>query len=261
MCWTMPRSWLYASSIRKLLSLIEEAYNQERGIVQHISTFSRATGSGDFVYTFTQEWPVKDAHHQLSFTLPVLGIDRGAGRDTAFGDVALNYRYQAAGVDGGAVAFAPRLSLLIPSGDSARGFGAGGVGVQVNLPISWEHSSRVVTHWNVGVTRSIRARNRDGQKASGTGYSLGQSFVFLAAPRVNLLVETLWTRTAEVTGPGITTGANALYVSPGIRWSHDFKNGLQIVPGLAFPIGIGPSRGDHAVFAYLSFEHPFRKSR
>ena len=31
----------------------------------------------------------------------------------------------------------------------------------------------------------------------------------------------------------------------------------EIVPGLAVPIGIGPSRGDRQVFFYLSFEHPF----
>ena len=37
--------------------LIEEAYNQEEGVVQHISTFSRMWNSQDWSYTFTQEWP------------------------------------------------------------------------------------------------------------------------------------------------------------------------------------------------------------
>src|SRR5215475_6685724 len=37
--------------------LIEEAYNQERHVVQHISTFSRMWNSKDWNYTFTQEWP------------------------------------------------------------------------------------------------------------------------------------------------------------------------------------------------------------
>jgi hypothetical protein len=32
---------------------------------------------------------------------------------------------------------------------------------------------------------------------------------------------------------------------------------LQIVPGLAIPLGLGPSKGDKGVFVYLSFEHPF----
>src|SRR6185437_8242001 len=39
--------------------LIEEAYNQEAGVVQHISTFSRPNGGGAWDYTFTQEWPFR----------------------------------------------------------------------------------------------------------------------------------------------------------------------------------------------------------
>ena len=37
--------------------LIEEAYNQEPGVVQHISTFQRAVPTGQWQYTFTDEWP------------------------------------------------------------------------------------------------------------------------------------------------------------------------------------------------------------
>ena len=55
--------------------------------------------------------------------------------------------------------------------------------------------------------------------------------------------------------------SEALHVSPATRWCYDFKNGLQIVPGVAFPIGVGPSKGDHAFLLYLSFEHPFRKAK
>jgi hypothetical protein len=32
-----------------------------------------------------------------------------------------------------------------------------------------------------------------------------------------------------------------------------------VVPGLAWPIGIGPSGGTDYLFVYLSFEHPFRR--
>src|SRR6185312_5179101 len=77
--------------------LIEEAYNQERGVVQHISTFSRAQGTGDWAYTFTQEWPVPDQRHQLSFTLPVQELHAQAAARTGLGDLALNYRYQGVG--------------------------------------------------------------------------------------------------------------------------------------------------------------------
>jgi hypothetical protein len=36
--------------------LVEEAYNQEEGVVQHINTFVRQH-NGDLLYTFTQECP------------------------------------------------------------------------------------------------------------------------------------------------------------------------------------------------------------
>ena len=49
--------------------LMEEAYNQEEGVVQHINTFQRMRG-GDWVATFTQEYPVPRQAHQLSYTIP-----------------------------------------------------------------------------------------------------------------------------------------------------------------------------------------------
>ena len=72
--------------------LLEEAYNQEHGVVQHISTFARPNGGGAWGYSFTQEWPVGGIRHQLSYTVPVVQVD---GLGTGVGDVLLNYRYQA----------------------------------------------------------------------------------------------------------------------------------------------------------------------
>jgi hypothetical protein len=34
---------------------------------------------------------------------------------------------------------------------------------------------------------------------------------------------------------------------------------MQIVPGIAVPLGIGPSDGERSIFLYLSIEHPFRR--
>jgi len=241
--------------------LIEEAYNQERGVVQHISAFSRARESGDWLYTFSQEWPLPDQRHQLSFTLPVQQLHGAAVASTGIGDAALNYRYQALGMGGGPVAFAPRVSLLVPTGSTRDGLGSGGAGFQINLPLSWEMGSHFVSHWNAGATHTLQARDGAGDEAGTNAYSLGQSFVWLARPKVNFLVETIWSRAALVSGPGTTQSSDALFVSPGIRWAHDLKGGLQIVPGIAFPIGVGPSHGQHALFLYLSLEHPFRSAR
>jgi hypothetical protein len=226
-------------------------------VVQHISTFAHGADGG-WLYTFTQEWPLPDEHHQVSFTLPVAQV-QGAARATGFGDAALNYRYQALGVGGGRVAFAPRASLLVPSGRSRDGLGAGGVGLQANLPLSWAATSRIVTHWNAGVTHTFLARDTAGDEAGVTTWLLGQSVVYLAHPHFNVLVETVWTRSHTVTGPGATSRTDGLLLSPGVRGSLDLKHGLQVVPGVAYSVGVGPSHGSRALFLYLSLEHPFRK--
>ena len=77
--------------------VIEEAYNQEDGVVQHISSFERLTNSHDWVYTQTDEWPLRTLKHQLSVTLAGTHAGSFAGSGARWGDTALNYRYQLAG--------------------------------------------------------------------------------------------------------------------------------------------------------------------
>jgi hypothetical protein len=236
--------------------LIEEAYNQEPYVVQHISSFTRSWRNGDFAAAFTQEWPVPEhARHQLSYTLTGLGAGSGAG----WGDTLLNYRYQVRGGAEARVSFSPRISLLLPTGQSELERGFGGPGFQGNLPVSIVHGSRLVTHWNAGATVICPGRNRRGERATLTGYNLGQSFVYLAHPRFNVLLETVWSGSEMVASPRQTQRTHSLLVSPGVRWAYNFASGLQIVPGVAFPVGVGPSAGERAVLLYLSFEHRFGK--
>jgi hypothetical protein len=236
--------------------LIEEAYNQEAGVVQHISVFQRVWDSRDWAYAFTQEWPLWSQRHQFSFTVPVQGTAQPAGRATGLGDLALNYRLQLVGTQT-RVSAAPRLSLLIPTGDEERGFGAGAPGFQVNLPVSIRLTPALETHLNAGATHTPSARDGTGARAATTGWNLGGSVIWLARPTVNLLLEMAWARTDAVVGAGQTAASDTWLLNPGIRWAHNFRNGLQIVPGVAFPIGIGPSAGEWSVLLYLSFEHPF----
>jgi len=240
--------------------LIEEAYNQEDGVIQHISTFQKVTNTGQWAYTQTDEWPLRSLKHQLSLTLSGTHSADFAGSGAGWGDTTLNYRYQLVGSGETKLAVAPRVSLLLPSGNPLLGRGYGGLGLQTNLPISIQHSKHWVTHWNAGATWVPRARNEYDQSASAAAVNLGQSTVWLATPRVNFLVETLWTTAQQVVGPGRTAWSQDLYLSPGIRWAYNFRSGLQIVPGIGVPLGLGPCAGEKGIFLYLSFEHPFALS-
>jgi len=214
--------------------LIEEAYNQEPGVVQHIGTWMRALRTSPWIFTFTQEWPLGAQAHQLSYSIPFQRTSRYSG----FGDVAINYRYQLIAAD--RVAFAPRLSVLIPTGSESRGLGSGNVGAQLNLPLSAKLGSSIVSHWNAGVTAIPNV----------TTYTLGGSVIWLASPVFNILCEAVWLEQ--------NTGERSVVLNPGVRWAHNLASGLQIVPGLAYTIGVGPSRGEQSAFFYLSFEHRFR---
>jgi hypothetical protein len=235
--------------------LLEEAYNQETRVVQHISTFQRDLREGGWSYSFTQEWPLHSQRHQLSYTVPVEGGDGSIG----IGTVALNYRLQLVGSGETRVACAPRVTLLLPTGDETAGRGLGATGAQFDLPVSLA-VERWAFHANAGGTRVPSARNAEGDRADLTAWNLGASAVLLARPRVNPLVEVLWTRSDTVAGPRRTRREDSLLVSPGVRWAYDFKSGLQIVPGIAVPLGVGPSRGERSLLLYLSFEHPFGRA-
>lgn len=236
--------------------LVEEAYNQEARIVQHIGTWMWQRG-GAWALTFTQEWPAGDQRHQLSYTIAAERLAEAAGGARGVGDIGLNYRFQWLGVGGGPLAFAPRLSALLPTGDRDRGLGAGSAGVQVNLPLSVTVSRRWVAHTNAGATW-VRAAGEGATRAPATrGINLAQSVIWLAAPALNLMLELAWERSEAPGVPGDADREEGLLLAPGLRWAHDVPGGVQIVPGIAVPIGLGPSRGERSLFVYLSFEHGF----
>jgi hypothetical protein len=240
--------------------LVEEAYNQETGVVQHINTFTRLWSSNEWVWTFTQEWPVPNhSKHQLSYTITETKPDHSL--QAGFGDVLFNYRYQLVGSGETRVAFAPRLTAIAPTGSWSQGTGYGGAGVQTNLPASIVVLPRLVAHTNAGAAWIPSARDTSGHTATSWNYSAGQSLVWLAHQRFNALLEAQWTSSQVVSGSHSTEAAETLWFVPGVRWSHNFKSGLQIVPGVGFVVGAGPSQGDHGVFLYLSFEHPMWHER
>lgn len=199
--------------------LMEEAYNQETGVVQHINTLMRVREGKFWTYGFTQEWPLLGQRHQISYTV---GLQPGVD------ELAINYRLQVAGIGGDGPALAPRVSVLMPLGD------AGDKGLQFNLPASVALGSRIVTHWNAGATLVRHAPSV---------YNAGASAILLLTPTVNLMMEVVWEGTGRA-------GEDELIVNPGIRWAHNIGS-LQVVPGIAWPDA-------RDVFFYLSLEHPFK---
>jgi hypothetical protein len=190
----------------------------------------------------------------LSYTVPIL--QAGSPSTTGLGDLMLNYRLQAVHDKDRGVAFSPRLSVSLPTGDDKKGFGFGGTGVQLNFPLSKTLGSAVVSHTNAGGTWFAKAPGAGDASTSLRSVNLGQSLIWLVTPRFNLMLESAWTRTTARSDSGDSTSETA-FVIPGIRWGHDLMSGLQVVPGIAFPIGVGASNGMKQLFLYLSFEHPF----
>lgn len=230
---------------------IEEAYNQEAGVVQHITNASFLNNINPMYdaidLSFTQEWPVGGRSHQLSYTVPYSIVDIPG--TSGVGDVMLNYRFQA--VDSPTRAFAPRVSVIFPTADEQSGLGRGVFGIQANFPYSERISDTFVTHVNIGGTYSP-----DGKEvgSSTEGYSdifVGGSAILLMSYRMNVMLEILY-----INSGNSDHRTDEMIVSPGMRFAIDI-GGVQIVPGLAFPYSSSAQVTTEGMFLYLSTEHSF----
>jgi len=74
------------------------------------------------------------------------------------------------------------------------------------------------------------------------------------------MLESVWLSNESVRENGGAERSDAFFISPGFRFAVNSKSGLQIVPGFAVPIGLGPSDNEVGMFFYLSLEHPFKKT-
>ena len=240
---------------------IEEAYNQEAGVVQHIwnATLGVTHHSGNsqrrWDISFTQEWPVGSQLHQFSYTVPVSFVNGGGESEGGVGDVLLNYRYQALTEGAQRPAFAPRFSLVLPTGDEERGLGNGTIGYQINLPVSKIVSDRWTLHGNAGTTILPDVENVD-----LVNYNLGGSAIFAVTRELNLMLECVSFFNEEPDGKGNSRRENAVILSPGVRYAFNFKNGTQVVGGLAAPVGLTSAAPDYGFVIYLSIEHSFLRS-
>jgi len=216
---------------------VEEAFNQERGIFQNIFGFVRQ--NGNWALAFTQEWPAPTVRHQLSYTVAA----ESEAAETNFGDVYLNYRYQALEEGPGRPAFSPRVSVILGEDH----------GLQFNLPFS-KQVEDVYFHWNGGLTWRPRGENVD-----LTSPFLAASAIYRLRPMFNLMVESLMTWDAEEVSPSIVERDGAFVISPGTRFGWTLAPDTQLILGAAIPVTRFKGETSAGFFAYCSYELPFRK--
>ena len=243
--------------------LVEEAYNQEKGVVQHIFTtfygWNSRSGPDDELWNlaFTQEWPVFSQTHQFSYTIPYSFLRLNGRAENGLGDILLNYRFQAYFNPRSLTALAPRGSLVLPTGDKEALVGENTVGAQFNLPFSTAIGDRWFVHANAGLTYlpgAASAQDRD-----LLHYNLGASAIYALTRDLHVLVEWVgyWTQFGE---PGVARDHEfSSLISPGLRTAFNFAGDSQLVVGLATPLGLTDSGPDAGVFLYVSFEHFFAR--
>lgn len=210
--------------------LVEEAFNQEPGVVQNILTWTHGR-NGAWDGSFTQEWPAPGMRHQISYTIPFASTGDAAG----IGDVLLNYRFQLREETADGPAISPRLSLILPTGREADGLGAGTAGLDINLPASKQFGDFYV-HANAGYTWLPDVQRTVHIAGSG---------IWRVQPMLNLLLEAVADLNESWT------------VSPGFRRGWNIGE-RQIVVGAAVPVTRADNRSTAALLTYFSYELPFR---
>jgi hypothetical protein len=246
--------------------LVEEAYNQEAGMVQHVFTaaYNNDSRRRGWDFSFTQAWPVFSQDHQFSYTIPWSHFIDGADRIYGVGDTTLSYRYQVLEEDERRPALAPRFTLILPTGNRDRGTGNGVVGYEWSLPFSKKLASRFAMHANFDVTYlpGVRARldgsrGRLSPKHSLVSYKAGASGIFAVLPRFHLMLEWIGDFEESIDDRGKSHREFKPVIAPGFRAAAIDEEKMQIVVGAAVPVGLNRKADNHGVFLYLSVEHSF----
>src|SRR6478735_4752284 len=235
---TIPKkgSYLYYGqpSIEDNSMFIEEAFNQEAGIIQHISNF--VFNGKDFVYNYTQEIPLADVKHQFSFGVSYASLKgddntplNGNYLTKGLGDIYLNYRPLVMGKNDWALVI-PRFTAIVPTGNARYGLGTGGRGGQFNLAVTKRLNKAVTTHYNAGYTVMTKADHytytAEGEPVLAyeknlTTKNIGASAIWLVKPKFNFMLEYVATFGQEMQDDGSLTKLNTAIINPGFRLAID----------------------------------------
>lgn len=229
--------------------LVEEAYNQEPGVVQFINVWQKSDKTKDWTYTFINEIPMGSQNHQFSYELPVSHLD--SNDKTQMEDIKFNYRYEFLRND--TVVTTGRLSVTTASGDYKKGFGSGAMGYEASLISSVKITDKWIQHWNLGAGITPKAKNTSDQSADNSKFFWAVSQVYLFTDSLNFMVELAGNHSQETDGADSASWSQEAVLSPSVRYAIDAGD-WQFVPGLALPYGIGPKAGQNQTLVYLSIE-------
>lgn len=235
--------------------LIEEAYNQEFGVVQHVTNLSfSGPRRRDIGFELTQEWPIATIRDQFSYTLTLMRPDGGTSGP---GDFAMHYRRQF-GMQGRPWAMAPTVSLTLPTGSVDDGRGDGSFGLELGLPLSYTISRDLVTHWNASAGVLPWAKISGSDRKALKSAQLGGSVIGPTRSPIQLMLETLVTWEEEFVALNRIESSTAWILSPAVRIAFNV-GGVQLVPGFAVPITRSEGESVTDFIVYFSVEHAFRK--
>jgi Putative MetA-pathway of phenol degradation len=243
--------------------LVEEAYNQGRGEVQH--TFS-AVYTNDFrsrgwSFNFEQEWWLFTEDHQVAFSIPFSHLREEGENQRGLGDIQIEYRYQLTEEGPNIPAVAPGFSLILPTGNRDKGTGNGVVGYEWSIAASKKVASRLALHANLGLTYLPQVRvwldddQRLSPKRSLVSYDVGASVVLALSSNIHVLLEWVGEFEEEINDKGKKEREFKALLSPGIRAAVVNKDGLQTVVGVGVPIDLTRPADNYGVFLYFSVEH------
>jgi len=242
--------------------LLDEAFNQDKGVMQFISNFSWSNlNSNCMVYSFTHEIPVVNNHHQASYTLQYnFNQPFGKTHYSGPGDLILSYSYMAAGKDD-RVMIIPQINLIVPTGDPAKGLGNGGFGGKLGLAITKRFSRTIVTHYNFSETMiyqadyltTLQSESRKAEKNIKVR-TYAASVIWYPTSRLNLMFESVANHLSDTNANGSPLRTWQAIGNPGVRFAVDLHKAI-LVSGASFPFTVGGDSLDQpGVFIYLSLE-------
>ena len=229
--------------------LVEEAYNQEPGVVQFINVYTKPEQGSDWTYTFINEIPMGSEKHQFSYEIPYSSIK--AVDEQGVEDIKFNYRQEFIRTD--QFVTTGRVSLQVGTGDYKKGFGRSAMGYEASLITSVNITDKWVQHWNLGAGITPDAKNTMGDKADNSKYFWAVSNVYLFSDNFNFMLEFAGSEEQETVGTKQATWESRTVMSPSIRYAYDVGD-WQIVPGLAYPMQVTANPGNNEWLVYLSVE-------